>query len=224
MSNSQNSFRILANAIPLDVTIVDANGNQIVSFGGAGGTSSAFAAPFPAQGTAAGFKDAGGNMVAGNLDAGGNLKVVSSGGGGGPVTVADGADVTQGAQADAAWSGAGSGSVVAILKKIVNTLLTLIGVFPVKSATSTVTFVAAAASSNPVLASNANRLGFVVYNDSQSAVYVKLGATASATSFTRRLFPGDQFSTADVGVDYTGTIDAIWDDANGFMRVTELTA
>lgn len=38
--------------------------------------------------------------------------------GGAAVTVADGADVTQGAVADAAWSGAGSGTVVAILKAI----------------------------------------------------------------------------------------------------------
>lgn len=40
------------------------------------------------------------------------------GGGGGAVTVADGADVTQGAIADAAWSGTGSGTVVSVLKKI----------------------------------------------------------------------------------------------------------
>lgn len=39
-----------------------------------------------------------------------------SGGGGGAVTVADGADVTQGAKADAAYAGSGSASLVAILK------------------------------------------------------------------------------------------------------------
>lgn len=41
-----------------------------------------------------------------------------SGGGGGPVTVSNGADVTQGNTADAAWSGSGSGTVVAVLKAI----------------------------------------------------------------------------------------------------------
>lgn len=50
------------------------------------------------------------------LDSSGNLKTTSSGGGGGgAVTVADGADVTQGAKADAAYV-SGSGSVVSILK------------------------------------------------------------------------------------------------------------
>ena len=38
------------------------------------------------------------------------------GGGGGAVTIADGADVTQGAKADSAYAGSGSASVVAILK------------------------------------------------------------------------------------------------------------
>lgn len=43
----------------------------------------------------------------------------SSGGGGGAVTVADGADVAQGAKADAAWDGvAASATEIAILKKI----------------------------------------------------------------------------------------------------------
>src|SRR5258707_672220 len=69
---------------------------------GGGGTSSTFGAAFPATGTAAGAKDAGGNMAALNLDASGFLKVnVAAGGaGGGAVTVADGADVAEGATAD----------------------------------------------------------------------------------------------------------------------------
>ena len=40
------------------------------------------------------------------------------GGGGGAVTIADGADVTQGAKADAAYTGSGSASVVGVLKGI----------------------------------------------------------------------------------------------------------
>lgn len=42
---------------------------------------------------------------------------VGGGGGGGAATIADGADVAQGARADAAWS-SGSGSVIAILKAL----------------------------------------------------------------------------------------------------------
>ncbi len=50
------------------------------------------------------------------VDVNGNLCSGSSGGGG-AVTIADGADVTLGAKADAAWV-SGSGTVVAILKNI----------------------------------------------------------------------------------------------------------
>lgn len=40
------------------------------------------------------------------------------GGGGGAVTVADGSDATQGAVADAPWSGTGDATVVAVLKRL----------------------------------------------------------------------------------------------------------
>jgi hypothetical protein len=45
------------------------------------------------------------------------VNVVTGGAGGGAVTVADGADVAQGAKADAAWV-SGDGTVIALLKKI----------------------------------------------------------------------------------------------------------
>lgn len=50
-------------------------------------------------------------------DSFGTVGSSAGGGGGGPVTVADGADVTQGAKADVAWV-AGDGTVVSLLKKI----------------------------------------------------------------------------------------------------------
>jgi hypothetical protein len=56
----------------------DSVGNLYVNVaagGGSGGTSSAFGAPFPAIGTAAGFDGANGDMEPGNLDAAGNLLV-----------------------------------------------------------------------------------------------------------------------------------------------------
>jgi len=90
--------------------------------------------------------------------------------------------------------------------------------------TSTLTNVAASGSSVTLLSANAGRLGFVLYNDSSSAVDVKLGAVASATSFTKRLLPNEAWDSADLGANYTGRIDAIWDSAVGTMRVTELTA
>lgn len=96
---------------------------------------------------------------------------------------------------------------------------------PITAATSTLSSVADNAASTTVLASNANRLCFSLYNDSTSAVFVKCGATASATSFTKKLLPQEAWTTAQLGVNYTGILDAIWVTApGGAMRVDELTA
>lgn len=95
---------------------------------------------------------------------------------------------------------------------------------PITAGTSTLSSVADSASSVTVLAANASRLAFSVYNDSTAAVFVKFGATASATSFYRKLIPQEALTTQDVGVNYTGIIDAVWVTApGGSMRVVELT-
>jgi hypothetical protein len=96
---------------------------------------------------------------------------------------------------------------------------------PITSATSTITNTPDNASSVTVLASNSGRLAFSLYNDSTSACYVKCGATASATSFIKKMLPRETWSTANLGVNWTGIIDAIWETApGGAMRATELTA
>ncbi len=68
----------------------------------------------PGCGTATMVAGAGGSPT---VDTAGVL-CTNSGGGGGAISIADGADVAQGATADAAWSGSGSGTVIAILKNI----------------------------------------------------------------------------------------------------------
>jgi hypothetical protein len=76
-------------------------------------------------------------------------------------------------------------------------------------------------SNTTLLASNANRLGATIYNDSTVALYVKLGATASTTSFTVKMSAGAYY---EVPFNYTGIIDGIWaSDASGAARITELT-
>jgi hypothetical protein len=92
---------------------------------------------------------------------------------------------------------------------------------PTKAATATKSNVSANASNVTVLASNASRKGGMFYNDSASACYLSLGATASVTSFTKKLLPGDYFDITPLN--YTGIVDCIWDSAVGSMRVTELT-
>lgn len=178
LAHLKATSRSLANAVPLDVTIVDASGNPIVTFGGAGGTASAFGAAMPATGTAIGFQDSGGLMAPVVLTAAGKVPVEGS-----------------------------------------------FSSTPLASATSTLSNVADSASSVTVLASNVNRYAFRIYNDSTAILFLKLGTTASATSFTEKLLPGQVWGTAELGVNYTGRIDGIWASApGGSARVTELTA
>lgn len=95
-----------------------------------------------------------------------------------------------------------------------------VSVAPAKSATATLSNVSASASSVTVLASNAARLGATVYNDSASSCYLKLGSSASSTSFTELLAPNAYY---EVPFQYTGILTGIWVSAVGSARVTELT-
>jgi hypothetical protein len=89
------------------------------------------------------------------------------------------------------------------------------------SATAALTNVSSSATSATALASNANRIGMAFINDADKPCYLKYGTTASATSFTRKLFPGEQWEPA---TNYTGKVDAIWDTGpTGSLRVTEMT-
>lgn len=87
--------------------------------------------------------------------------------------------------------------------------------------TGTETNVASSASNGTLLASNAARKGFVIFNDSTATLYAKFGATASLTSFTYKVGPGATLESP--AVVYTGQIDGIWDAANGNARITELS-
>lgn len=92
---------------------------------------------------------------------------------------------------------------------------------PAKPATSNTSSVSASLSNTILLPSNGTRLGATIYNDSSSSLmYVKLGATATTTDFTVKLFP---LAYYEVPYGYTGEIDAIWSVASGFARIDELT-
>lgn len=88
------------------------------------------------------------------------------------------------------------------------------------AATPAQSSVAGSVTSVSILAANTGRLGATVFNDSTSALYLKLGATASATSYTVKMFQNDYFETP---FGYTGAIDGIWDVATGNARITEVT-
>lgn len=189
MAHLRASSRQLTNAIPIDVSIVDGSGNQITSFGGGtGGTSAADESAFT---VGSGF----GTPAMGIFESS-------------PTTLANGQVGLVGLTTDRKMKISGSFSAA-----------------PTTAATSTFTSVAENASNVTVLAANASRLAAVLNNMSNAACYLKYGATASSTSFTKRLQPGESHTV--IG-NYVGKIDAIWDSTPGVgaaaMIVDELTA
>jgi hypothetical protein len=90
------------------------------------------------------------------------------------------------------------------------------------ASTGTITSVTNAIASFSVLASNANRKGFVIHNDSTTTVFVAFAATTSATAFTIRLTSQASYISNSLPI-YRGAISGIASAANGALRITELT-
>jgi len=90
---------------------------------------------------------------------------------------------------------------------------------PVAAQTGTQTSVPGSAANVTLLAANTARLGATLYNDGTQPWFVKLGATASTSSFSIRLAAQSYY---ELPYGYTGQIDAIQSVANGNLRVTEL--
>lgn len=90
--------------------------------------------------------------------------------------------------------------------------------------TATVTSVASNVASVTLLAINAARRGGSIVNESNQIVYVKMGTTASATSYTVAIAAMTSVGGYwEIPFGYTGRIDAIWASANGSARITEYT-
>jgi hypothetical protein len=85
--------------------------------------------------------------------------------------------------------------------------------------TPTQASVAASATSVALLAANAARVGATVFNDSTATLYLKLGTTASTSSYTAQM-PQNSYYETPFG--YTGAIDGVWGSATGNARITEL--
>lgn len=97
----------------------------------------------------------------------------------------------------------------------------LLGSVELKPASAnTVTTVASSITNVTILAANPNRLGATVYNDSTSIFYLKLGATASTTSYTVQMGSKTYY---ELPYGWTGQIDGVWASANGSARVGEFT-
>ncbi len=148
------------------------------------------------------------------------------GGGGGAVTVANGADVTQGAKADAADPSTDTTpiSIVSILKQISKYLGAALKVGFTSSATGTQSIVPSANTDTVILAANSSRKGATIYNDSTANLLLLLAnAVSSATVWTVKIPPDGYYELPADGYVYTGAIKGIWSAVNGNARVTELT-
>lgn len=102
-----------------------------------------------------------------------------------------------------------------------NTTL-IIEVAPVQADTPTLANVSASASSVTLFAANTAAKGRILFNDSASALYLKYGSTASATSCTYKIPANSNWEMPPSPV-YTGIITGIWDTATGNARITELS-
>lgn len=90
-----------------------------------------------------------------------------------------------------------------------------------QASTAAVTSVASSATSVSLLASSATRRAATFYNDSTQILYLKLGTTASNTSYTIQIAAAGYYELPQPC--YTGAIDGIWSSSNGNVRITEVT-
>lgn len=135
-------------------------------------------------------------------------------------TVADGANVTLGAKADAKSTATDTTAISAMsVWKQISASVQAIASRAALAAT--LSNVASSATNVTLLASNASRRGATIFNDSTAVLYVKFGATASATSHVVQMAAGSYYELPQPV--YTGVIDGIWASANGSARITELT-
>lgn len=94
---------------------------------------------------------------------------------------------------------------------------------------STVQSLTATSSAQTALAANSTRKGALLYNDADTACYIKLGTGVTSSSFTLRLHAKDTDGIGDVlnlGSQrvYTGPIEVIWAGSpTGALRITEIT-
>ena len=84
--------------------------------------------------------------------------------------------------------------------------------------TATLANVNSSASNVTLFAAESTVSARTIYNDSTAVLYVKYGATASATSYTVQLAAGAYYEFPQPT--YAGQVDGIWASANGAARLT----
>jgi hypothetical protein len=127
-----------------------------------------------------------------------------------PVSVANGSDVTQGAIADSAYAGSGSGTVIAVLKGLY-ALLAATLTFKKALGTTTASSGSLTTTSSTIIAANTSRKSLLVKNNSSVIIYLNFNATAATnTDASLAIDPGDSYydelsSSAITGRSASGT-------------------
>lgn len=93
---------------------------------------------------------------------------------------------------------------------------------PVIAGSSAVTTVTSDTTTKTLLASNTNRKQAFIYNNSTAKLYVKMGLTASPTSWSFIVDPERSFVLPTPPI-YSGAITGFWDSSSGDARITEIT-
>jgi hypothetical protein len=91
---------------------------------------------------------------------------------------------------------------------------------PATSGTGTVSTASVTTANTTVLASNGSRKGATIYNEGTVTALVKLGSTASTTSYTIKMAVDGYY---EVPFGFTGIITGITASGTATLRVTELT-
>lgn len=114
----------------------------------------------------------------------------------------------------------GTGAATSAKQDTGNTSLASIdGKILAQPSTTTVNQVTSSATVVTLLLANSSRKGAYIYNDSTSALTIKLGSTASTTSKTLIMAAASYYELPQPA--YTGIITGVWASANGNAYTTE---
>jgi hypothetical protein len=93
---------------------------------------------------------------------------------------------------------------------------------PIVMSTPTITQVGSSATSETIIATNVNRKGLLIFNDSTQILYLLYGSgAASATNYSVKIQPQTLWEMPANPV-FTGQFDGIWVAVNGNAYVTEI--
>lgn len=94
---------------------------------------------------------------------------------------------------------------------------------PSRFSTATVSSVNDLDTVQTLCAANASRVALYIYNDSDQALYIKLGSAATTADFSVKVAAGGYFELPNTQVIYSGIVTGIWAaNSTGAAKITEI--